>query len=154
MSALLSFLGGSAFRAIWGEASTAWNKHQDHKHEVEMRRLDAELESVRHKRELELQESMARLGIQTIEAKADADIGVIEADAWRGRVKDVERKTGVKALDVWRMSIQPALASIAILLWVSSMSANGFKMTDWDREIVGAVLGMYLANRHLTSRGK
>ena len=35
MGALISFLGSSIFRMIWGEASAAWTKHQDHKHEIE-----------------------------------------------------------------------------------------------------------------------
>ena len=35
MSALISFLGGSAFRMVWGEVSSYFNKRQDHQHEME-----------------------------------------------------------------------------------------------------------------------
>jgi hypothetical protein len=154
MSALFSFLGGSVFRYVFGEISSYLTKHQDHKYEVEMRRLEADLAKEEHARTLEINAQLAALGIQTIRAKSDADIGLEETKAWKDAVIATQRKTGIQWLDAWRMSIQPALATIAIFLWVLAINENGYKMTEWDREIVGAILGMYLANRHLSSRGK
>ena len=31
---------------------------------------------------------------------------------------------------------------------------NGFILTEWDRELVGGILGIYIADRHLSKRGK
>ena len=53
ISALVSFLGGSVFRMIWGEASAYLNKRQDHRHETEMLKVQAELEQAKHGRDLE-----------------------------------------------------------------------------------------------------
>lgn len=50
LSALLSFLGGSAFRMIWGELSSFLNKTTDHAHEIERLRLEADLEDRRAER--------------------------------------------------------------------------------------------------------
>ena len=44
ISALLSFFGGTAFRMIWGELSAWLNKRQDHQHEIERLRLQADLD--------------------------------------------------------------------------------------------------------------
>ncbi len=154
MSALISFLGGSAFRMLFGEISSYLNKKQDHQHELEMRKAQADLDEKRHQQTLALQKQIADLGIKTIEAKAEAIENEKELDAFAERVRNVEAKTGIKWLDAWRGMIQPLLASVAIFLWVLALSEQGFKMTDWDREIVGAILGVYLANRHLTARGK
>ena len=154
MSALISFLGGSAFRMLFGEISSYFNKRQDHEHEVEMIRLQSEMDDKRHKQAIEMQKELASLGIKTIEAQAEAVESAKELDAYITRVKGVEAKTGIRWLDAWRGMIQPMLASVAIFLWVLALTEQGFKMTDWDREIVGAILGVYLANRHLTARGK
>ena len=53
MSAIISFLGGAAFRMIWGQVSAWLNKRQDHKHELEMLRLQADLDDKRHTRDCE-----------------------------------------------------------------------------------------------------
>ena len=39
ISALVSFLGGSVFRMLWGEISAWLTKAQDHKHEIERGRV-------------------------------------------------------------------------------------------------------------------
>ena len=46
-SGLIAFLGGSAFRMIWGELAAWLTARQDHRHELERMRLSADLEAAR-----------------------------------------------------------------------------------------------------------
>lgn len=154
MSALLSFLGGSMARAIWGEISAAWTKYQDHKHELAMMEIQAKIDSQRHAQMMEMITRQSELGIKVIEAKTDAAISEAETGAWVEAVKNSTAPTGIHWLDIFRGLVQPILAYIAIIIWVSALNAQGWQVTDWDKELVSAIFGMYLANRHLSSRGK
>lgn len=154
MSALLSLLGGSAFRAVWGEISSAWTRYQDHKHELEMMEAQAKVDAQRHAQQLEMIQQQAALGIKTIQVQAEAKVDEIETDAWLEAVKGLNRPSGVPWLDVVRGLVQPLLAYIAILIWVSALQSQGWQISEWDKELVSAIFGMYLANRHLLSRGK
>lgn len=154
LSALLSFLGGSVFRMIWGEASAFINKKQDHKHEVEMLKLQAELDDKAHQRTLEAQKAQAELGIKTIEAQAVAAVDKSEADAFGIAVSQAFKPTGYSVVDIWNGIIRPCAATIALVLWVMKLIANKFVMDDWDRELGGAILGFFFADRSLTKRAK
>ena len=154
MSALLSFLGGSAFRAIWGELSSAWTKHQDHKHELAMIEAQAKQEAQRHAQQQDAIRLQAELGIKVITVQAEAHASAADDDAWLDTVKSINRPTGHAWLDVLRMSVQPVLAYIAIIIWVAALNEQGWKVTEWDKELVSAIFGMFLANRHLNARGK
>ena len=154
MSALISFLGGSAFRAVWGELSAAWTKHQDHKHELALMEVQAKLDAQRHAQQQDAIKLQAELGIKVIEVRAEAHASAAEDDAWLDAVKSINRPTGHKWLDIARMSVQPLLGYIAIIIWVAALNEQGWKVTDWDKELVSAIFGMYLANRQLNARGK
>lgn len=153
MSALLSFLGGSVFRAIWSEIAGFVNKKQDHQHETEMLQLQAQLDDAAHKRQIEQLQLQATLGIKTIEAQSEAAIDKVEADAFGAAVAAAMKPTGVVWVDAWNGIIRPLAASICLILWVFAMSQAGFKMSDWDKELVGVILGFWFASRVL-SRGK
>lgn len=154
MSALFSFLGGSVFRMIWGELSAFLNKKQDHQHETEMLALQAQLDDAAHKRQIEQIQLQATLGIKTIEAQSVANVDKAEADAFSAAVAASMRPTGITWVDAWNGIIRPLAASICLVLWVFAMSQAGFKMSDWDKELVGVILGFWFASRVLTSRGK
>lgn len=153
-AALLSFLGGSVFRMVWGEASAFLNKKQDHKHEIEMLKLQSELDDKAHQRTLEAQKAQAELGIKTIEAQAVAAVDKAEADAFGMAVAQAFKPTGYSVVDIWNGIIRPCAATIALALWVMKLVANKFVMDDWDRELGGAVLGFFFADRSLGKRGK
>jgi hypothetical protein len=53
ISALVSFLGGSIFRTIWGELSVWITARQDHAHEIERMRLQGDLDAAAHARNLD-----------------------------------------------------------------------------------------------------
>lgn len=154
MSALISFLGGSAFRMIWGEVSAYFSKKQDHAQELERMRLESDMEKERHTRDLQRIKLQSDLGIKEVEIKHDAELEKIESDAWSELVRGTAKSTGVKVIDTWNGAIRPLLASLAIAVVVAEIVTNGFMLSEWDRELVAAILGIYLADRSLSKRGK
>jgi hypothetical protein len=153
-SAIISFLGGSAFRLIWGEVSAWLTKRQDHRFEVERLKLQGDLDAAQHARNLEAILVQADLGVRTIQVQAEADLSKLDVQAWGQAVADVGKQTGIRFLDSWNGSIRPLLATVSIAVVVFEVVRNGFVLTDWDRELVGAILGIYVADRTLSKRGK
>ncbi|MFC5524003.1 hypothetical protein [Polaromonas jejuensis] len=153
-SAIFSFLGGSVFRMIWGEVSAWYTAKQDHSFEIERMRLQGDLDAAQHARNLEAIKVQAELGVKTIQVQAEADVGKIEAEGWFAAVKQSMVPTGIKWVDAWNGIIRPLAASIAILLWVLALNTQGWKMSDWDMELCGVILGFFFASRELTKRGK
>lgn len=154
ISALVSFLGGSVFRMIWGEASAYLNKRQDHRHETEMLKVQAELDQARHDRDLEQMRLANELGLKTIEVQKDAAIAQAEVDAFSRAIEAAARPTGIKWVDAWSSSIRPAFASVALLLWVLKLYSIGFKMDPFDLEMLATIAGFFFADRSLGKRGK
>lgn len=153
-SALFSFLGGSAFRMVWGEVASYFQKKQDHEFELERVRLQGAMEAAQHDRNMAAIKLQSDLGIKVIEAQRDAAVVQVETDAWLAAVKDVGKQTGIKFLDLWNGSVRPLLATLAILVVVGEVIATGFILSGWHKELVAAILGLYVADRSLTKRGK
>lgn len=154
MLTILSFLGGNAFRLIFGEIAAYFSKKQEHAQEIERMKLQGDLEAAQHARNLESLKTQAELGVKQIQVQAEADLSKIDADAWADAVASVGKPTGIKFLDIWNGSIRPALASLAMAIIIFEVIKNGFVLTDWDRELVGGILGIYIADRHLSKKGK
>lgn len=152
--ALFSFLGGSVFRMIWGEVASFVQKKQDHAHELDMQRLQAELEDKRHQRDCERIRLQSELGVKEIQIAGDVAMQKSEVEAWLQAVRDVGKQTGIKFIDIWNGVIRPLLATLAILVVVAQIVQNGFVLSDWDKELVAAILGIYVADRSLMKRGK
>lgn len=151
-SALFSFLGGSAFRAIWGEVSEYFKARQDHRYEIERLRLQGEMDAAQHSRNLEAIKVQADMGVKVIEVQGEMDVARIEADAWSGLVKESVKPTGLALVDTWNGVIRPLCATIAVMLWVVALGHQGFAMGEWDRELVGAILGFFFASRVLAKK--
>lgn len=154
MSALLSFLGGSAFRMIWGEVSAYFTRKQEHAQELERLAAQERADAAAHARNLESIRVQAEMGIKTIQVQAEANLSQIDASAWAQAVSDVGKKTGIKIIDVWNGAIRPYLATMATVMVMVQFVQHGFVMTDWDKELVGAILGIFVADRNLAKRGK
>lgn len=154
MSAILSFLGGSAFRLIWAQISDYLTERQNHKHEMERIKLQGELDAAAHERNQQAIRLQAELGVQTIRVQGEAADSAKEMEGWAAAVATATKPSGIWLVDLWNGIIRPLAASIAIYVWVHALNAQGFKMTDWDRELVGVILGFYFATRILTNRGK
>ncbi len=154
MGALFSFLGGSVFRAIWGEAASFVTKWQDSKIEADAMRLQGELEAARHTRELERLKVVSDLGIKEIEVRSDAEVEAKDAEAFIAAMGTINAKSGVRWVDGWNSAIRPAAATTALLLWWFCLYQKGFQLTDWDKELVGVIIGFYFAHRVYSSKRK
>lgn len=151
-SALFSFLGGSVFRMIWGEVSEFINKRQDHQHEIESMQMQMQMDQQRAEIEFQRMKTASELGIKEIEAKSEAEVEAKDADAFIAAMATVTAKTGNWFIDAWNGSIRPAAATTALLLWWFCLYTQGFVLTEWDKELVGVILGFYFAHRVFASR--
>jgi hypothetical protein len=154
IEALVSFLGGSVFRMIWGEVSAWYNKRQDHAFELERLRLQTEIDDRAHQRNQEALRLQNELGIRTIEARMEADVATAEADAFVKAMESAFKPTGWAFVDIWNGIIRPTAATIALILWVLKLSSQGWRMEEWDITLAGTVLGFFFADRSLGKRGK
>lgn len=154
ISALISFLGGSAFRMLWGEIAAWLTTKQEHNHEIERMRLQGDLDAAQHARNLEAQRLQADLGIREIAVKSDADMALKDLDVWGRAIESANKPTGIAFVDIWNGIIRPLVATIAVVLWVLALNEQGWKMSEWDKEIVGVVFGFFFASRELAKRGK
>lgn len=153
MSALLSFLGGSAFRMVWGEVSHFIGRRQEHKYEVERLHQQGQLEAQAHERNLAGMRLQSELGIKEIYVQQEAATAAGELDAWVDAVKATSRQTGVKWIDAWNQSIRPMVATVAVGAMLVEIAMLGH-LTSWHHEVFSAALGLYLADRALAKRGK
>lgn len=154
ISALFSFLGGSVFRMVWGEASAYLNKRQDHAHEVEMLKVQKELDDARQVRDLEQMRLANELGLKTITVQKDAEMALADVNAFSRAIEAAAKPTGIKWVDAWNGAIRPSYATVALALWLVKVAAQGFKMDAFDAELLAVVAGFYFADRSLGKRGK
>lgn len=153
ISALVSFLGGSVFRMLWGELSAWLTKAQDHKHELDRMHLQAELDRSQHQRHIESIRVQAELGVKTIQVQAEAAIGELEAQGWLEAVKGTTKTVGIKWVDAWNAVIRPGVATWAVLMMTAG-ELGLMMLSENTLAVTGAALGIYLADRNLMKRGK
>jgi len=146
-TALFSFLGGSAFRLIFGAVMDFMNKRQDHEQEMELQRLQSELEAQRHSRDMERIQLQAQLQVQQVQVVADAAISQAEASAFIEAVKATGVKTGVLWADAWNAAIRPAGATVSLLIWIATMVAARFVLREFDETLIAAFLGVFVGER-------
>jgi hypothetical protein len=150
---LLSFLGGSIFRMIWGELSSYLNKRQEHSQEIERLQLQAQVDAAQHARNMEAIRMQAELGVKTIQVQAESAIGQIEAEGWLEAVKGTTKTIGIAWVDAWNAVIRPAVATWSVLM-ITGNYVGWWKLDALGWEVCGAALGIYLADRALFKRGK
>lgn len=153
IASLLSFLGGSVFRMLWGEISHWISARQEHAHELERMRLQAELEAGQHARNLESIKVQADMGIKTIAVQAEAAVGQIEAEGWLEAVKATAKVTGIAFVDGWNAVIRPGVATWSVVMMTLGEFAV-VKLSENSLMVCSAALGIYLAERNLMKRGK
>lgn len=150
MSGILSFLGGSAFRLIWSQVAEYLNKKQEHAQEIERMQLQAGLDNDRHRNDCERVRLQADLGVREIMVASNAEVEKLEASAFLEAMKNaIPPPTGIRWVDAWNNIIRPAGATIGYVLVVLELSAAGWVMGDWQRELVGTMLGFFFASREL-----
>lgn len=149
MSAFLSFLGGSAFRAIWAGVAGFIEKRQEHSQELQRMRLQSELESAQHDRQLAGIRIQSELGIKTIEIQSTAAQNIADAEGFAAAIKLAAMPTGIKFIDGWNGSIRPAYATVGLAIWIASLYVRGWVLTPWDLELSASIAGFYFADRSL-----
>lgn len=154
MGAILSFLGGSAFRMIWGEASAYFTRKQEHAQELERQRAQDEMEDRRHHRDLDRLKLQAELKVSEVKVMGDVAVQTAEANAFVEAIKAASKPIGIYWVDAWNGCIRPAMATIALAMWVLALYRAGFIPSEWDKELIAGILGFYIADRALGKRGK
>jgi hypothetical protein len=153
ISALISFFGGSIFRMMWGEVSHWFTARQEHAQQMDLMRLQGELDAAQHARNLEAIRVQADLGVKTIQVQAEAAVSEVEAQGWLEAVKGTTMKIGIAWVDAWNAVIRPGVATWAIAM----MTASEFRviaLSEFAASVASAALGIYLADRNLSKRGK
>lgn len=153
MSALLSLLGGGAFRALMGQALDWLNKRQDHRQEIDRMKLQEQIDAAQHARNLAAQKQQAELGYKTINVQADADVSRLEAQAWIA-AQAAQKPTGIKWVDAWNGCIRPSFGTLVLFLVLLYCGHNSWVMDAWTMELAGVVVGYFFVDRSLTKRGK
>lgn len=155
MGAIISFLGGGAFRAVWGEVSTWLNNKQTHTQEMERMKLQSDLDTARATQALATMTAQSAAGIQLVQAQSSAAMSVADADAFTAGLKAAAAPIGVKWVDAWNGTVRPAFATVVLMLWISMVVKNHYVATVWDLELMGSVAGFFFADRSLRrSAGK
>lgn len=153
IAALISFFGGTAFRMIWGEISAFLTRRQDHSHELERLRLQAEMDAAQHTRNLEAIKVQADLGVKTIEVAARGEVDKTEATAWLEAVRATGARTGISIVDAWNAVIRPAGATWALAM-LTLNEFGAFAISESTAHVCFAFLGLFVADRALGKRGK
>lgn len=154
LSAILSFLGGSAFRMIWGEVSAFFIRKQEHAQELERLKIQAELDDRAHQRQQETIRLQAELGVKQIEVQSDADVSRIEADAFLEAMRSANKPTGIQWVDAWNSSIRPQYAEVALAMWIAKLWQQNFIMDSFDIGLMAVVAGFFFADRTLRKMAK
>lgn len=154
MSAVFSFLGGTAFRWLFGELMGFLSKEQDHRHEQGMIRLNMEADEKRSALRVVEIKAAADAGLKLVEAQAEAAHTAVMDQAWLSAVQGIDKPSGVAWVDAWNKSIRPALASISIVLIVgNAVAPNHVVLQGVVLEVVCAVLGLFVGGR-INSTGR
>ena len=154
ITSIISFLGGSVFRMLFGEISVWLTKRQDHAQELDRMRLQAESDAAAHSRNLETIKAQADAGVKVIEMQSSSNVKSIETDAWLEAVKGTTKAVGVTWIDAWNGVIRPAVATWSVVMITIHYSNKGWVLDDSGWGLCGAALGIYLADRALFKRGK
>lgn len=147
MSGLLSFLGGTAFRWLFGELIGFFKQRDEHKRELEMIRLQHDQDRERHTWQQEAIAAAAAQGIKVIEAQSVARAQAAADDAFLAAIGGVnEASKRGDWIGAWNASIRPGLATVGIALLVLE-SFGAVILSALVLELICAVLGVFVGER-------
>ncbi|MBF6561449.1 MAG: hypothetical protein IVW56_14295 [Candidatus Binataceae bacterium] len=148
-SALLSFLGGSAFRFVIGRATDWLEKRQEYLQEIARIREQEKLDAAAHERQMAMIRLQAELKVNEVKLAGEAAVSTAEAQAFVEAMKTANAPIGVKWVDAWNGLIRPLCATISVLLWLLSIVKAALVLTEWDKNLVASIIGYYFADRHI-----
>lgn len=147
--AIFSFLTGAVGRALIGHLLDWFQKKQEHIQELERIREQETIDQAKHVRQLDLIKQQSDLKIGEIKLVGETTVSVEEAKAFTAAMDRINTPTGVKWIDGWNGTIRPAAATIALAIWLLKIIKAGATLSQWDSDLVSAILGYYFADRHL-----
>lgn len=153
LSAIISFLGGSVFRMVWGEISSWLTKKQDHAQEMERLRLQADLDERQHQRRMESIRFEAEQQVKVIRVQGEQVIDQLEATGWLEAVKSTGRAIGVAWVDAWNSAIRPGIATWGVVMLTLEAFALA-TVNEGTASVIFAAIGIFVADRSLGKRGK
>ena len=151
MIELLSMLGGGLFRLL-PEALKVWNARADHAHELEMTRLQLEIDKARATQQLDLVHAQAAIAANTS-----------EMSTWAEALRSQATATGVRWADALSSTVRPILTYWWCLVLYTSAKVSGLIMavsagagladivpllvTEFDRSVIGSIVAFWFVDR-------
>jgi len=163
ISGVISFLGGTAFRWLFGELIGFFKARQEHAQELERMRLSLDQEAQRHRWQQEAIAAQAAAGISVVEAQAEAASSSASDAAFLAAVQGVgaaasaagdaaKRGDWIGKFAAFAVAlnafIRPELAQVSIiLLAASAIWPSAIVLTGIVGDVVCASLGIFVGER-------
>jgi len=149
MGGLLSFLGGTAFRWLFGALIDQWNSYQEHKHEVAMLELQHKIDADKNQWQREAIKLQAEMGVKVIEAQTAAASSAAADAAFNLAIQGVnEASRREDWVGKFNAFIRPELAQVSILLLAgSAIWPQHITLTPLVTEVICGVLGVFVGDR-------
>lgn len=154
LTTLLSTLGGATIRAVWGEVSAAYTKHQDHKFQLEMLSKQEEITAAQFTRNKELLLIQSELAVKEIKIKQEGILEGKAADTFQESISKQGQSTGFKFIDAWNASLRALIITEITVLLFLHYYRIGFTLDEKGWELAGTCIGWVFADRVLFRRGK
>lgn len=154
MTALISFLMSAGGRLLFSYVADYLSKKQAHSQEMEMLKLQGELDDRRATRESERIRLQADLNVREIQVAGDIDTDKLREEGFFKVIEANEQLTGIPFVDGWNKSIRPGYATAALALWVIKIAAQHGGMDAFDTGLLAAIAGFYFANREIAKGNK
>lgn len=167
MEALMSFLLSAGGRLLFSYVADYFNKKQQHSQEVELLKLQGDLDEKRHARDMATIRLQSDLNVRQVEVAGDIDITKLREAGFFKAVEAADNAplTGIPFIDGWNRSIRPGYATVALALWILKVVAQwasldtswldgGQIMDSFDQNLLASIAGFYFANREIAKGNK
>ena len=148
MTALISFLGSASLRWLLGELLGIFKAREDRRAEIDMLRLQADLERERAERQRLAVADAAAAGVKLVEAQREASAGDFADRMTLEALQQIGRPSGVAWVDALNASVRPVLAYVSLLLLAgSAVAPEHVVITGMVGEVACGALGLYVGGR-------
>lgn len=154
MTALISFLGSASLRWLLGELLGIFKAREDRRAEIDMLRLQADLERERAERQRLAVQDAAAAGIKLVEVQTSARAAAASDEMMLEALRQLGKPTGVAWVDALNASVRPVMAYVSLLLLAGhAVAPEHIILTGMVGEVVGGVLGLFVGGR-IASTGR
>ena len=148
MTALISFLGSASLRWLLGELLGIFKAREDRKAEIDMLRLQADLERERADRQRLAVQDAAAAGVKLVEAQREASAGEMQDRMMLAAVESIGRPSGIGWVDALNSSVRPTLAYVSIFLLAGhAIAPDHVMLAGIVGEVACGALGLYVGGR-------